>query len=85
MDDIEKSMDWLNKARKDLVDAQRRLYSAELHVHQALSKALRIEAYRLELSAWECDLSPAKVCVYDSYKDTEHDSCLYCNEPEERK
>ena len=85
MSDIEKSMDWLDKARKDLNDAERRFYSAELMVRQALSKALRIEAYRLEMGAWTCDASPAKVCVYDGYEDTVHDNCLYCNEPEERK
>ena len=34
---------------------------------------------------WECDDSPTKVCVYNDLRDPMHDSCIFCDGPEERK
>lgn len=33
---------------------------------------------------WECP-GPLGRCVYDDIEDSCHDSCLFCNQPEERK
>jgi hypothetical protein len=34
---------------------------------------------------WECATSPIGICVYNDEEDRGHDSCLYCEEPAERK
>ncbi len=44
----------------------------------------------IALGHWECKprvgpASPTGYCVYDDWKDTPHDNCLYCGHPEERK
>ena len=33
----------------------------------------------------QCDQSPIEICVYDNSEDANHDSCLFCHQPEERK
>lgn len=37
------------------------------------------------MSGWPCGNSPWEVCVYDDRKDSAHDNCIYCGNPEERK
>jgi hypothetical protein len=39
----------------------------------------------LVIGAWDCDKSPIGKCVYDDPADRNHDFCLFCGDPEERK
>lgn len=39
----------------------------------------------LEFSHWDCEDSPAGICVYDGDMDPAHDHCLFCGQPHERK
>jgi len=32
-----------------------------------------------------CTASPVELCVYHRIHDSEHDDCIFCHEPEERK
>jgi len=34
---------------------------------------------------WECKKSPFGYCVYDTWKDSAMNNCIYCGEPYERK
>lgn len=38
-------------------------------------------------SNWNCEGvdNPVGVCVYDDENDPDHDSCIFCNDPSERK
>ena len=42
-------------------------------------------ARRLVLGSWSCPTSPVLGCVYDPAEDPEHDRCIFCRQPEERK
>lgn len=41
--------------------------------------------YDLDLGCWECEESPTEECVYNSDVDPEHDQCVFCGRPSERK
>lgn len=34
--------------------------------------------------SWECADSPTDRCIYNEHKDSWHDRCLFCGEPEDR-
>lgn len=39
----------------------------------------------LVMGYWECPESPTGHCIYDDEQDQEHDYCLFCDGPSERK
>lgn len=42
-------------------------------------------SFPLSRLEWKCEKSPWGICIYDHEKDSMHDQCLICGEPEERK
>lgn len=58
------------------------------HKRRLLTEALTKEnrtAGDLRLGSWDCPTSPSGECAYDADEDSCLDSCLFCNQPDERK
>jgi hypothetical protein len=41
--------------------------------------------FYMHIGHWACVMSPIGLCVYDTIRDPAKDSCLFCEEPLERK
>ena len=79
----------LNKAFADLEERQ---HSALLDIIEKDPPLLEGERYPVPgdsddivLGSWACHKGPVGLCVYDEFRDPQHDTCLYCHLPEERK
>lgn len=57
-------------------------------VHAVLGRPVEVEVLgesEIELGYHECPKSPTDECVYDVVQDPCQDSCLFCEQPRERK
>ena len=59
----------------------------EFLIKELATEALgKYQAFDLDVgNMWECPDWDVGVCVYNKWNDRGHDSCLFCEEPEERK
>lgn len=38
----------------------------------------------LQIDQWKCEKSPIEICIYNEEEDMWHESCIFCEEPEDR-
>jgi hypothetical protein len=61
---------------------------AELHevnVRKFAAQADETVKFNHYIGTWDCELSPFGLCAYNALKDRGKDSCIYCEQPDERK
>lgn len=58
---------------------------AEDTILALVARAVSVDADDLYLGYWECPDSPTGRCIYNDKEDPEHDDCLFCHDPSERK
>lgn len=82
----------LENAEELLHEAQKALLPYHKMVNQALDWRMtlieslyQIKPGRAEIGGWVCKYSPIGCCIYDADRDPARDSCVVCNEPQERK
>lgn len=75
------------EAMQPKLDAIRaRIEAAKADTRTEVARLLDVEDPSvLEMGYWECGESPTGQCIYDDNDDINHDYCLICGDPSERK
>ena len=57
----------------------------KLGVDSIFNGKVQYPNYHFAIGGWNCERSPYRKCIYDHKRDSSHDFCLICGNPEERK
>ena len=76
---VDPILGFISKQRTDQQDLINNLVKEWLNLGDAKVEEISLSTW------WDCEHSPVKKCIYDSYNDPMLDHCLICGDPNERK